>query len=137
MPVDIDAEGFMAALENLVAEIRANCNLPVTLTVHERIRIVDNSSALHLFRIAQEALNNAIKHADASHIEVSVGRSGKRGYLSIHDDGHGIENGVEQASPGLGLRIMRHRCGLIDAECEILSSAQHGTEVRCHFSVED
>lgn len=135
MPVDIDAEGFIAALENLVREIRAHCSIPVSLTINERIRIVDNSSALHLYRITQEALNNAIKHANASHIEVSVGLSGKRGFLSIHDDGQGFEFDVERTSTGLGLRIMRHRCGLIDAECLFLSSAEHGTEVRCYFAV--
>ena len=136
MPVDVDAEGFIAALENLVAEVRSRCNIPVNLAVHERIRIVDNSSALHLYRIAQEALNNAIKHADADHIDVHVGRSGKRGCLSIHDNGRGLDSAVERDPPGLGLRIMKHRCGLIDADCEIISSAEHGTEVRCHFPIE-
>ena len=135
MPVDIDAEGFTNALENLVKEIRSQSNMRIFLTLNERIRILDNSSALHLYRIAQESLNNAIKHANASRIEVSLGLVGNRGCLAIRDNGRGFD-GDPQKSAGLGLRIMQHRCGLIDAEFEFRSSANRGTEVRCYFMVE-
>jgi two-component system CheB/CheR fusion protein len=135
IPVDIDAEGFIAALENLVAKIRTQCNIPIVLTIKERIHIPDNSSALHLYRIAQEALNNAIKHAEASRIDISIGRAGERGYLAICDDGRGFDNSA-QTSTGLGLRIMQHRCGLIDAELDIRASLERGTEIRCYFTVE-
>ena len=135
MPVDIDAEGFTNALENLVNEIRSQSGMRIFLTLNERIRILDNSSALHLYRIAQEALNNAIKHANANRIEVSLGLVGDRGCLTIRDNGRGFD-AEPQKSAGLGLRIMQHRCGMIDAEFEILSSAEHGTEVRCYFMIE-
>ena len=135
MPVDIDAEGFTSALEILVTEIRAQSSIPVFLTVNERFRIRDSSNALHLYRIAQEALNNAIKHADASRIEISIGLAGDRGCLAIHDNGTGCKHSA-QTSDGLGLRIMQHRCGLIDAEFEIRSTPEQGTEIRCYFMVE-
>ena len=135
MPVDIDAEGFTNALENLVKEIRSQSNMRIFLTLNERIQILDNSSALHLYRIAQEAINNAIKHAHANRIEVSLGLVGDRGCLAIRDNGRGFD-AEPQKSAGLGLRIMQHRCSMIDAEFEILSSAEHGTEVRCYFMVE-
>jgi two-component system CheB/CheR fusion protein len=135
IPVDIEAEGFTAALENLLTKIRVQCTIPIILTINERIRILDNNSALHLYRIAQEALNNAIKHAAASRIEVSLGMAGDRGYLAIRDDGRGFIYSP-QTTEGLGLRIMQHRCGLIDAEFEIRSAPDHGTEVRCYFTVE-
>ncbi|MCG6889951.1 MAG: PAS domain S-box protein [Gammaproteobacteria bacterium] len=135
IPVDIDAEGFSAALENLLTKIRAQCNIPIILTIKERLRIRDSSNALHLYRIAQEALNNAIKHAEASRIEISLGMAGDRGYLAIRDNGRGF-NHPAQTSDGLGLRIMQHRCGLIDAEFEIRSAPERGTEVRCYFMVE-
>ena len=134
MPVDIDAEGFTNALENLVKEIRSQSNMRILLTLNERIRTLDNSSALHLYRIAQEALNNAIKHAHANRIEVSLGLVGDRGCLAIRDNGRGFDAGP-QKSAGLGLRIMQHRCSMINAEFEIVSSAEHGTEVRCYFMI--
>ena len=135
MPVDIDAGGFTNALTNLITDVRSHCSINIILSISERIRVVDNSSAMHLYRIAQEAINNAIKHAAADHIEVSVGLVGKRGCLAIRDDGKGMGKPPQKPS-GIGLRIMQHRCGLIDAEFEILSSPGQGTEVRCYFTVE-
>ncbi len=135
MPVDIDIGGFANSLENLVAEMRSHSALTIQLKVNDRVRIADNSSALHLYRIAQEALNNAIKHAHASKLEITVSQEGGRGCLTIRDDGQGIDSDALDSN-GLGLRIMRHRCGLIDAEIRIESSPQTGTEVKCLFLIE-
>jgi len=135
MPVDIDAGGFTSSLEILVDEIRYNSNIPIALNLREPVRILDNSSALHLYRVAQEALNNAIKHARASRIEVTLGLENGLGCLSIRDNGSGFD-ALQQRQSGLGLRIMQHRCNLIDAELEIESSPGQGTEVKCYFTVE-
>ncbi|MCP4390108.1 MAG: PAS domain S-box protein, partial [Gammaproteobacteria bacterium] len=134
MPVDIDTEGFINALENLMADIRSQSDISIVLNINDRVRISDNSSAMHLYRIAQEAVNNAIKHARATRIEVSVGLEGKRGCLSIRDNGVGLKLSPDK-SEGLGLRIMKHRCGLIDAEIKFDSSYADGTEIKCFFSV--
>jgi two-component system sensor kinase FixL len=136
IPVDIEAGGFTGSLEILVNEIRSSSKITIILNIRERVHILDNSSALHLYRIAQEALNNAIKHAQATRIEVTLGLEGNLGYLSISDNGSGFEQERQQSS-GLGLRIMQQRCTLIDAEIEIHSSPDHGTEVKCYFSVEN
>jgi len=135
MPVDVDVEGLMNSIENLVAEIRSQSNVTILLSINDRVRVSDNSSALHLFRIVQEALNNAIKHARADRIQVSVGTEGARGYFSIRDNGSGFQYPPDSSS-GLGLRIMQHRCGLIDAEFKIESSHADGTEVKCTFPIE-
>lgn len=136
IPVNIDAEGFINALEALIADIRSQTNISIVLIINDRVLISDNSSAMHLYRIAQEAVNNAIKHAKASRIEVSVGLEDERGRLSITDNGVGMKQ-FQDLSQGLGLRIMKHRCGLIDAEMHIESSYAEGTEIRCYFPVED
>jgi two-component system sensor kinase FixL len=135
MPVDIDAGGFTSSLEILVDEIRFNSNLAIALNLREPVRILDNSSALHLYRIAQEALNNAIKHSGASRIEITLGLENGLGFLSIRDNGSGFDM-LQQRQSGLGLRIMQHRCNLIDAELEIDTSPGQGTEVKCYFTVE-
>ena len=135
MPVNIDAGGFTSSLQILVDEIRANCNIAIVLNIRERIRILDNTSALHLYRVAQEALNNAVKHAQANRIEITLGKEGDLGLLSIRDDGLGFTES-KQKSNGLGLRIMQHRCSLIDAQFEIRSSPGDGTEVKCRFIIE-
>ncbi|MCP4979321.1 MAG: PAS domain S-box protein [Gammaproteobacteria bacterium] len=136
MPVDIDIEGFTNSLAKLVEEARFQSSVSIKLSINDRVRISDNSSALHLYRIAQEALNNAIKHAGAKQIQIEVGLEGARGYLSIRDNGPGFRQ-ADIKSQGLGLRIMQHRCGLIDAELKIKSSYDEGTEVKCYFRVEN
>jgi signal transduction histidine kinase len=90
---------------------------------------------MHLFRIAQEAINNAIKHSNASQIRVTLGVEKSRGRLSISDNGSGMQASVGD-NKGLGLRIMEHRCGLIDAELIFKSSKSQGTEVKCLFPIE-
>jgi len=135
MPVDVDAEGLLHSIENLVTEVRSQSNVSILLNINDRVRVSDSSSALHLFRIVQEALNNAVKHAGADQILVSVGIEAARGCIIIHDNGNGFRQQADK-SAGLGLRIMRHRCGLIDAELKIESSPGKGTEIKCYFPVE-
>ena len=135
MPVDVEAEGFLRSIENLVTEIRSHSNVSILFTKNDRVRVTDSSSALHLFRIVQEALNNAIKHAHTDQIQVSVDIEGSRGCIMIRDNGDGFQN-LPDKSTGLGLRIMQHRCGLIDAEFKIASSPGEGTEIKCYFPVE-
>jgi PAS domain S-box-containing protein len=135
MPVDVDAEGLLNSIESLVKEVRSQSDVSILLAINDRVRILDNSSALHLYRIVQEALNNAIKHARANQIQVSVGIEGTRGSLVIHDNGVGFRQSPDKPS-GLGLRIMQHRCGLIDAEFKIESSQDEGTEIKCYFPIE-
>jgi len=136
MPVDIDAEGFMNSVQNLIADIRSHSDIPILLNIKDRVKMSDNTSAMHLYRIVQEALNNAIKHAGASRIEVGMGIEGTRGCLLVRDDGKGLDVTPEK-STGLGLRIMQHRCGLIDAELQINSSYTEGTEIKCFFPIEN
>jgi PAS domain S-box-containing protein len=136
MPVDIDAEGFMNSVQNLIVDIRSQSDISILLNIKDRVKISDNTSAMHLYRIVQEALNNAIKHADASKIEVGMGIEGRRGCLLIRDNGKGLDVAPGQ-STGLGLRIMRHRCGLIDAELQINTSYGEGTEIKCYFAIEN
>ena len=135
IPVDVDADGFINSLQVLVREIRNVSNIDIELTINERIHILDNSSALHLYRIAQEALNNAIKHSGATQINVTIGLEESRGCLTIRDNGRGFDD-TPGRRQGLGLRIMQYRCGLIDAELQIRSSSEGDTEVKCYFLIE-
>lgn len=135
MPVDIDSEGLMNSLENLIDDIRLQSGISIEFSIDDRILVSDNSVALHLYRIAQEAVNNALKHADASEISVNLGISETLGILSVRDNGRGIPDDMGDTH-GLGLRIIRHRCGLIDAVLRIHSSPQNGTEIQCLFPLE-
>ena len=133
MPVDVDAAGFDHSLENLIADLRLQSRLTISLEIRQNIALADSSMAMHLFRIAQEALNNAVKHADASEVIVSLGVEDGRACLSIRDDGCGFDTRVKSVNT-LGLRIMQHRCDLIDAELHVASQVGEGTEIKCYFA---
>ncbi len=136
MPVAVDAAGLIAALENLVDNVRASSDTAIQVSISHQVHITDNFVAMHLYRLAQESINNAIKHADAEHITVTLGQDGTRGFLSVRDDGSGMQFPASDPN-GLGMRIMKHRCGLIDADLTIESSPDEGTEVTCRFPIDD
>jgi signal transduction histidine kinase len=137
IPVEVDALGLMSALTDLAARLSdlygINCRFEYTLPV----LIEDNVVATHLYRIAQEAATNAIKHAQASQITLSLKHERgslkhERGRIAlrIRDDGIGIQN-QQDAGSGLGLSIMRHRAGLIHATLCIDPVEAGGTLVTC------
>jgi signal transduction histidine kinase len=92
--------------------------------------MLDNFTATHLYRIAQEAVNNAIKHGKAQRIEMSLTGENEDVRLKVLDNGIGI--GDERGSgPGMGLRIMDYRAGLIGAAVQVAPSSDGGTLVSC------
>lgn len=90
-------------------------------------RAIDPEHKIHLYRIAQEATTNAIKHAGASRILVSLSASGDRIELRIEDDGKGFD--PTAASGGLGLATMRQRAALIGAELDCTTAPGGGTRL--------
>jgi len=96
---------------------------------------LDDTQASHLFFIAQEALRNALKHANAQHIAITLGEESGQIVLRVTDDGRGLppENASDAKPAGLGLRIMRHRAALIGARLDIISPVEDnkGTRIQC------
>jgi len=135
MPLQIEAEGLMLALKDLTRKIEHQSNIPVHLNIDDIVLISDNTMAMHLYRIAQESLNNAIKHADASQIHVSLKIEGEHGLLEVVDDGRGVPPDLSKSN-GLGVHIMKHRCGLFEGEIEIDPSEHGGTRVHCRFPLD-
>ncbi len=134
IPVQIDIDGFTAALRSLIQEVEKRSGIPIELHIDDVVHLSDNTTALHLYRVAQEALNNAVKHAGAKKISVSLKTEYQRGVLEVFDNGCGISI-TPDASPGLGLRIMKHRCGLFDGEVTIDPVKLGGTRLRCRFPI--
>jgi signal transduction histidine kinase len=85
-----------------------------------------------LYRIAQEAVNNAIKHAHANNIVIRLFGGEREGTLMIKDDGIGIERPLTPRT-GVGLQIMNYRTGVIGGNLEIRKELPRGTSVTCRF----
>ena len=97
--------------------------------VHEGdVDVVDEETKLQLYRIAQEAVNNAIKHAEPSEIRIELHEEGGRLFLTIQDDGKGFKQGVDHGK-SLGLHSMKYRARTIGGQLDITSTLGDGTTV--------
>jgi signal transduction histidine kinase len=96
------------------------------------VPVEDNFVATQLYRIAQEAITNSLKHGKAKNIRVSL--ETRAGYLTLRiaDDGAGI-SGVNGAHDGMGLRIMKYRAGQIGAQFAVRPGPNQGTVVTCTY----
>jgi PAS domain S-box-containing protein len=132
LPVVSDARGLMSALQQWAGEVedlfgvscRFECSVPVL--------IHDDTVATHLYYIAREAVNNAIKHAHASQIVIRLAADREQGVLTITDNGSGIAN-ISANNAGIGRHLMNYRARVIGGSLEIEGVATGGTIVVCLF----
>ena len=132
-PVALLEQGLAAAIGHLAVHVQESSGIRCDFK-GEDLPHIAAADATHLYRIAQEALNNAVQHAAASQIDVSLARSGRSFTLTIADDGSGMVEPSEDGL-GLGLQIMRYRCDLLGAALTIQSQPGRGTVVTCRYSV--
>ena len=92
--------------------------------------MADPELATHLFRIAQEAVSNALRHGRARHVRIALRGEPDALTLSVEDDGVGIPN-LPHDGKGLGMRLMRYRAGVIGGTLCIAAAAGGGTVVTC------
>jgi PAS domain S-box-containing protein len=133
VPVEVRAHGLMAALVDLTARLDQQSSVTCRFSCPNLVLVEDNTTATHLYRIAQEAVGNALKHGQARQIEVDLGVSDGLLTLRITDDGIGMRNQGAKAE-GLGLKIMRYRADSIRATLSIESPNHGGTRVTCTLS---
>jgi len=133
-PVHMDAEGLSTALNDLVSTTNQLRQAAITFEASDNIQIKDPSIAMHLYRIVQEALSNAMRHADASNVAVRLVRNGYSLTITVSDDGCGFSSS-ELSSEGMGLRTMRYRANLIGANLTLDTRPSDGALVSCTVPV--
>ena len=126
-PVEMNPDGFTAALHSLLQQ---RSQLPYRLEIDDELSVPDPSVALHLYRIASEAIINANKHARASELVVRMRGSRNQITLSVTDDGVGIGHNHGKKA-GMGFHVMEYRARSIGARLEITGIKPHGTRVSC------
>jgi signal transduction histidine kinase len=126
-PVALDA-GVGAALEWLAAEFSRHTGVPSEVAVDPGCRELTPEVTIVVFRIAQEALNNVRRHAQAHRVTLALQPVGERWQLSIVDDGTGFD--PEQRGKGYGLLGMQERANLVGGSLEVSSQPGEGTQVR-------
>ncbi len=129
-PVGLDADGLMAALGVLAARTQKVFRIQCRFRCDPPVLIPDHSMAVHLYRIAQEAVGNAVKHGKASAIEVRLAAADNGLRLGVSDNGIGIPR-RPPPQRGLGLRIMQYRAGVIGGSLVVQREVAGGTSVVC------
>jgi PAS domain S-box-containing protein len=132
-PVELETNGFMSALQELAAHVQKLFRVECRIECPQPVLIRNNVFATHLYRIVQEAINNAVRHGKAKHILISLKPAGGRFSLTVTDNGLGFSN-ESKKSTGMGLHTMKYRAGVVGATLEVRSAATKGTTVICIFS---
>lgn len=129
-PVVLDSNDIEAALGQLAENLRTLFSVSCELQCEPEIKITDNAVAVHLYRIAQEAATNAIKHGRAKKIGLSLTSTKSRLILKVTDDGCGLPPAIHKGK-GMGLRVMQHRAHMIGANIALRPSKERGVTVIC------
>jgi two-component system CheB/CheR fusion protein len=136
-PVEIHAESFVSSLEDLARKVSETFGVSCRFRSDgDDTAVRDNLTASHLYRIAQEAISNAVRHGQARHIELTL-RAGAGGTtLTVTDDGKGLAAGAAAARPhqkseGIGLQTMAYRAKIINGILDVRPGPRRGVVVTC------
>jgi PAS domain S-box-containing protein len=132
-PISIHGDGLVSALRRLAAMTHGMTGVSCDFLCNTHEEHSDAGAATHLYRIAQEAVTNALRHARAKNIWVSLNDSNGELELKVTDNGRGFSTGSPGGS-GLGLSAMRYRADLIGATLLVHSKRKKGTQVTCIMS---
>ena len=128
-PVQLESDGLMSALQELVSSIERLFKISCRFDCEQPVLVEDNAVATHVYRIAQGAIHNAIKHGHATHVTLTLAGSGEY-TLTISDDGLGL-SAEFSSSKGMGVHIMKYRAGMIGGRLSIAPGQPSGTKVIC------
>ncbi len=122
-------EGLVEALENLAERVNADRRVECGFAGEKNVRVQNPEAASHLYRIAQEATHNALKHSQATRIDLELRCVSAGLELRVRDNGVGFP--AEQATHGLGLRTMEQRARLVGGRLRVHPHPSGGVEVLC------
>ena len=128
--MNLEAGGLSDALADLTRRTNDLRRVQCAFECPHPVLVEDSTVARHLFRIAQEAVNNALKHSQAKQLNIRLTESEGRVRLEITDDGKGLPK-ASRTSPSIGLQVMRHRAALLGAELAIESKPGKGVKIIC------
>jgi len=131
-PVENEERGLQFALEELAKSTRRLLKIDCRLICDSPVSIFDNTRANHLYRIVQEAINNANRHGNAGAVDIRLSSAGEVVTLAVEDDGSGIPQPLA-GNHGMGLSIMQYRARMIGGQLTVAPRSCGGTAVSCNF----
>jgi two-component system CheB/CheR fusion protein len=133
-PVTLESHGLMSALRELTANSGRLFQITCRFDCLRPVLVPNNAVATHLYRIAQEAITNAVKHGHARSVVVTLSRTRSSATLAVTDNGTGLPREARTVH-GMGLRIMQYRADTIGATLTIERANRKGTNVLCQFKL--
>lgn len=131
-PIKLETEGLLSALQELAVNVSTEFAVGCEVECTQPVAVPDAAVAMHLYRIAQEAVNNALKHARARRIVICLATEGEKVRLKVSDDGVGMAVGTP-SGPGMGLHIMKYRAAMIGGTLSVQPGDPGGTIISCVF----
>ena len=133
-PAAVKNRGLGGVLQLLADMISTNHRIACTFDFDPDIQVADSEKETHIYRIAQEAANNALRHGGPTKISISLRRHGdKECMLTVEDNGKGISKADAARSDGIGLQVMDYRANLIGGTLKIISKKHRGVSLICYF----
>jgi PAS domain S-box-containing protein len=133
-PVPAMAHGLMTALGQLAQSVSGLHEVDCRFHCPRSVLLQDNLVATHLFRIAQEAIHNAVRHGGTKRIRLALTEANGSIHLTVKDYGCGISQ-ANRKSAGLGLQIMKSRCEVIGASLTLSPVRPHGARMECRLPI--
>ena len=134
-PVHVDRSGLAAALVDLGRMTGRLRGTSIIVDDCMDVPVDDPEVSMHLYRIAQEAVSNAVKHSGATEIHLGTRLTGDWLELSVEDNGRGIPPAAGTPNEGMGLRTMHYRAQVLQASLKIKQRPQGGTQVKCRVKL--
>lgn len=128
-PAALESRDLAAALEQLADNTRSLKGVTCVLRADPDVLVSDPLVAINLYRVAQEAINNAVKHSQARHLRIDLACVNDNHRLSVSDDGIGFDPERIEQGPGLGMHSLRYRVSLLAGSLEIERNTQGGTTI--------
>jgi len=133
-PVALDENGLMSALQSLAATTQNLFRVSCVFQCNRPVLVSDASTAVHLYRIAQEAVTNAVRHGEPRNILIELDGEDRKASLLVTNDGRDFPESPSEHQ-GMGLHVMRHRAEMIGGVVDVRCGASGGTELRCVFDI--
>jgi signal transduction histidine kinase len=134
-PTAVDYQGLEPAMRTLVEIQEQASGVPIAVTFSGPLGALDGPRRLAIYRIAQESISNALRHAKATSIQLAVTASPELVQLTVRDDGRGFEFGPQQSARGLGLTAMEERTKLMRGRLDVTSAPGRGTQVTVELPI--
>lgn len=131
-PVEIESRGLMMALSELAACAEHAYGVKCVCSFRRPVFVHDNNVATHVYRIAEEAINNAVEHGEATEIRLALDETKEHVALTVRHNGRGLPKDFQEDG-GLALHIMRYRARMIGGAVEMRRESAHATVVSCTF----